>query len=361
MKQVALFCLVLSMCVLEVRADCHPTSVVLINDFLSGPCPRFTKYNERQVTWSSGFYNITGFNTSGQGECTSSGTPCYPQFYVPVTGEGFIYQDIANNYVVNGACKPAPIRRLKQTHSCSGAGACTIPFRICPRGQGWDEDVCGCTCAGDPLPSLTATASIAGQSNIDDPPDTDLACPSPIIIDTLGNGFTLTSAQGGVNFDLDNDGTAEQLSWTTAGADDAWLALDRNGNGQINNGAELFGNFTPQPEPPQGSERNGFLALAEYDKAANGGNGDGQIDSQDSIFASLRLWQDTNHNGLSEATELKTLESQQVESIDLQYKQSKKRDQHGNWFRYRAKVDDARHSHVGRWAWDVFLVSAPLN
>jgi hypothetical protein len=178
-------------------------------------------------------------------------------------------------------------------------------------------------------------------------------CQSPILIDVQGNGFDLTNASSGVDFNLVPGGALEHTAWTLPASDDAFLALDRNGNGIIDDGSELFGNSTPQPpsEAP-----NGFLALAQFDKPANGGDDDKRITRHDAVFSGLRIWQDANHNGVSEPAELHTLASLGLAVIDLDYRESRRRDQHGNWFRYRSKIIDTHGAQLGRWAWDVFLL-----
>lgn len=199
--------------------------------------------------------------------------------------------------------------------------------------------------------TCTPTGSGSGFKTNQTGGGTDNTDCSPIIIDLSGNGFSLTSAASGVMFDIGATGTPMKISWTAQGAANAFLALDRNGNGVIDNGSELFGNITPQPTS---AHPNGFLALGQYDS-----NGDGVIDAKDPIYSQLRLWVDANHDGLSQPRELHTLPELGVFSISLDYSLSMRTDEFGNVFRYKAKINQGLNgeSDAGKKAYDVFFVS----
>jgi hypothetical protein len=182
---------------------------------------------------------------------------------------------------------------------------------------------------------------------------------SPIIADMDGDGYRLTSVEEGVWFDLDGDGSSEQLGWTAAGSDDAFLVLDRNGNGRIDDGTELFGDHTPayadQPFPPVA---NGFEALKFAEGPSyGGGRADGTIDSADAIFHRLLLWRDANHNGVSERDELQPVRDSALLAIGTDYQAARRKDMHGNEFRLRAKSwwQKPSGTMVDRFLYDVWL------
>ncbi|MBR1693197.1 MAG: hypothetical protein IJ711_10570, partial [Lachnospiraceae bacterium] len=130
----------------------------------------------------------------------------------------------------------------------------------------------------------------------------------PLALDLEGDGFALLSAQDGVYFDEDARGLLEKTAWVSAG--DALLALDLNGDGVINDGSELFGTSTVLADGTRA--RSGFEALSMYDE-----NNDGVIDENDAVFSKLKVWQDRNSDGISQADELFSLYDMGITSLSL--------------------------------------------
>jgi len=131
-----------------------------------------------------------------------------------------------------------------------------------------------------------------------------------------------SGAADGVLFDFAVTGTPQRIAWPRTG-DNAWLVLDRNGNGTIDNGRELFGNRTQLADGTLAP--HGFDALAELDL-----NGDGVIDRNDAEFERLALWRDTMRDGISERSELLTLRAAGVVAISVNYRESRRTDEYGN-------------------------------
>ena len=199
---------------------------------------------------------------------------------------------------------------------------------------------------GDPWTSLGNKTPTITAAECDVPPEEcttdceayDDGTNTPLLVDTAGDGFRLTGAPDGVWFDLDGDGIQELVAWTLPNSDDGWLAMDRNRNGQIDSGQELFGNRTPayggQSKP---TTANGFLALAFLESPFYGVSVfDQVIDARDAAYGLLLVWTDRNHNGLSEPEELQPLAKIGLSAVETSYKESKRRDQFGNEYRLRS-------------------------
>ena len=130
-----------------------------------------------------------------------------------------------------------------------------------------------------------------------------------------GDGIELTSVEQGAQFDIDGDGAADQTAFVQG--DDAFLALDANGNGLIDSGRELFGD--------QDGHANGFEKLSSFDS-----NSDGKIDALDPIFSRLSLLSDLNGDGQVQAHEIISLAQAGIQSLQLVYQSIQAEDSKGN-------------------------------
>ena len=145
---------------------------------------------------------------------------------------------------------------------------------------------------------------------------------SPLVVDLNGDGQIETiGADSGIYFDFDNNQKIENSGWI--GRNDAFLVRDLNGNGQIDNGSELFGNHTVLQNGK--TAVNGFEALKDLDS-----NGNGRFDAGDEAWNEVKVWRDFNTNGVVDAGEMQTLEQAGIESINFEYEYQKEQGENGN-------------------------------
>lgn len=175
---------------------------------------------------------------------------------------------------------------------------------------------------------------------------------SPIVVDVMGDGVKMSDAREGVPFDINGLGHTYWVGWPRGG-DDAWLALDRNSNGVVDSGVELFGNTTRLTSGRVAA--HGYEALAELDS-----NRDGFVDASDMGFHRLLLWTDSNRNGVSEPHELGRLEERGISGLSTEMRPANRRDQWGNRFAYHARALRSS-APIETQSWDVFPVVAPVS
>lgn len=307
------------------------------------------------ATGSTYFGPIDSYVTAA-GQCITSACPSTTGFCEPIDKSSATYAQTSGDYnryyhvLVSmeiradlNSCQQPASGWNQDFRQCTGqwAGQCGTA------GGGWND---GC---GSPDGTPPPDDGFGSGPGLNSPP---LDCGiDPLIIDVEGEGFHMTSTAGGVKLT-----SGRMIPWTDPRFHNGFLVLDINGDGKITGWRELFGNFSLQPAS---AHPNGFAALALYDLPMNGGNGDGIIDSKDSIYSALRIWIDANHDGISQPNELHTLAELGVESLDLGYKESRRVDEFGNVFRYKARVNKkaaggkGEASEVGHWAYDVFFTT----
>lgn len=218
-------------------------------------------FTEELLDKADSFFNDF-FSSLGDGQ-TMSFDELFTQFQQQFAGGGLL--DSLRGLLGEGAVPAAG-------GAASGAGAVQLQFRFSA--------------------SFEAQAEVAVLQS------------DPVMLDLDGDGFELTSYQDGARFDILGNGGNQNTAFVTGG--DAFLALDRNGNGRIDSGRELFGD--------QDGAANGYEELRKLDA-----NGDGVIDALDPVFDALLLFKD-NGNGLTEPGELITLREAGIAEISLRYR-----------------------------------------
>ena len=169
----------------------------------------------------------------------------------------------------------------------------------------------------------------------------------PIVVRTGSGQWQFTGIEDTVFFDTDGDGDQERTTWTAAGSSIAFLARDLNGNGRIDDARELLGDKTLRRDGTTAA--NGFEALKELDD-----DGDGTVCHTDAAWSSLLLWEDLNHDGISDPGELVPISRSDILLLGTEYDYTPRLDANGNALRYRSFL---RERHRTAPYYDVFFLS----
>ncbi|HEX7155313.1 MAG TPA: hypothetical protein VF618_27855 [Thermoanaerobaculia bacterium] len=303
-------------------------------DFASfGKAEYLNDLNQLASAVLSGTHSVT--STTGAGA-----------FQTSVTGDG-IYSYTLRGPAVPGACYTTALTVTAEpagpfnstSESWSGGQRCA------PSGGGGGGGGGTATCKE---PAADGTCPPTGTTCTEYTPPEECQL-SPIVINMERGGYRLSDAADPVEFDLTAEGIPERITWTSRGAAMAFLALDRNGNEVVDDGSELFGNYTRKSDGTAAD--NGFDALSDLD-----GDGNGQVDADDAKWGLLLLWTDTNHNGRSEPHEVVRLASSDITALGLRYKATHRHDRAGNMYKFRALLQRGQQTDA---YYDIYFVRVP--
>lgn len=267
-----------------------------------------------QATWP-GVHGMTGMHTINDGAAGTIATKAigndpnlHTQSYAGTVTAGTVYRHCYRAYL-SVQCSSAA--------NGVGSGEVCAPPAACP--------------------DLNGNLICDSQEPVDKDPNEDTCpggapCSSPILINVGAGAWRIGGLDDVVAFDMNADGSLDHLTWPERDSTLSFLAVDRNLNGMVDSGAELFGNWTPLARG--GTAANGFEALKEFDS-----NGDGVVDNRDVQWPDLLLWHDSNHDGLSQAVELTRLSVSGVLALETAYHWTGRRDATGNVFAFQGRAN----------------------